>query len=115
MDRRDFLRSSVALGALVAASPALAQDRLVILGSVPSLGFPFFVHMLNQIKAEAVKLGALGCGISGSGPTIFALSTDMKVAADVGKMISSRFSEYKLESDVFYSRINLKGARIIEG
>jgi ABC-type sugar transport system substrate-binding protein len=53
MDRRDFLRSSVALGALATASPALAQDRVVILGSVPSLGFPFFVHMLNQIKVEA--------------------------------------------------------------
>jgi ABC-type sugar transport system substrate-binding protein len=57
MDRRVFLRSSVALGALAAASPALAQDRLVILGSVPSLGFPFFVHMLNQIKVEAEAQG----------------------------------------------------------
>jgi ABC-type sugar transport system substrate-binding protein len=57
MDRRDFLRSSVALGALATASPALAQDRLVILGSVPSLGFPFFVHMLNQIKVEAEAQG----------------------------------------------------------
>jgi ABC-type sugar transport system substrate-binding protein len=57
MDRRNFLRSSVALGALVAASPALAQDKLVILGSVPSLGFPFFVHMLNQIKVEAEAQG----------------------------------------------------------
>ncbi len=57
MDRRDFLRSSVALGALATASPALAQDRLVVLGSVPSLGFPFFVHMLNQIKVEAEAQG----------------------------------------------------------
>jgi ABC-type sugar transport system substrate-binding protein len=56
MDRRTFLKSSVAIGAL-AASPALAQERLVILGSVPSLGFPFFVHMLNQIKAEAEAQG----------------------------------------------------------
>jgi ABC-type sugar transport system substrate-binding protein len=57
MDRRGFLRSSVALAALAAAGPALAQDRLVVLGSVPSLGFPFFVHMLNQIKAEAEAQG----------------------------------------------------------
>ena len=32
MDRRDFLRSSVALGALAAANPVIAQDRLVVLG-----------------------------------------------------------------------------------
>ena len=57
MDRRDFRRSSVAVGALIAASPVLAQDKLVILGSVPSLGFPFFVHMLNQIKVEAEAQG----------------------------------------------------------
>jgi ABC-type sugar transport system substrate-binding protein len=57
MDRRVFLQSSVALGALAAASPALAQERMAILGSVPSLGFPFFVHMLNQIKVEAEAQG----------------------------------------------------------
>ncbi len=57
MDRRTFLRSSVALSALAAASPALAQDRMVILGSVPSLGFPFFVHMQNQIAVEAEAQG----------------------------------------------------------
>lgn len=57
MDRRRFLKSSVAFGALAAASPALAQEQLTILGSVPHLGFPFFVHMLNQIKVEAEAQG----------------------------------------------------------
>jgi inositol transport system substrate-binding protein len=54
MNRREFLLSSVAIGTLALAAPsAFAADKLTILGSVPSLGFPFFVHMLNQIKAEA--------------------------------------------------------------
>ena len=58
MNRRHFLRSSVALGALTVTSPAvLAQETLTILGSVPNLGFPFFVHMLSQISAEAVSQG----------------------------------------------------------
>ncbi|WP_210528194.1 substrate-binding domain-containing protein [Rubellimicrobium arenae] len=58
MDRRSFLLSSVAFGALTASAPAaFAQERLTILGSVPSLGFPFFVHMLNQIKVEAEAQG----------------------------------------------------------
>ena len=58
MNRREFLMSSVALATLAAAAPgALAQDKLTILGSVPNLGFPFFVHMLNQIKAEAEAQG----------------------------------------------------------
>ncbi|MGO1075270.1 substrate-binding domain-containing protein [Inquilinus sp. CA228] len=48
------------LGAVLAiaiALPAAAQDKKTILTSVPSLGFPFFVHMMNELKAEAEKLG----------------------------------------------------------
>jgi inositol transport system substrate-binding protein len=38
--------------------PAQAADKqLVILESAPDLAFPFFVHMMNQMKAEAAKLG----------------------------------------------------------
>jgi ABC-type sugar transport system substrate-binding protein len=58
MNRREFLLSSVAVGTLVLAAPtAFAQDRLTILGSVPNLGFPFFVHMLNEIRTEAQAQG----------------------------------------------------------
>ena len=58
MNRREFLVSSVAAGALALGAPtAFAQDKLTILGSVPSLSFPFFVHMLNQIKVEAEAQG----------------------------------------------------------
>ncbi|MDW6020717.1 substrate-binding domain-containing protein [Mesorhizobium sp. BAC0120] len=58
MNRREFLMSSAAFGALAVAAPAaFGQDKLTILGSVPSLSFPFFVHMLNQIKAEAQEQG----------------------------------------------------------
>ncbi len=57
-NRRSFLLSSTALAALALAAPAaFAQGEITILGSVPSLSFPFFVHMLNQIKAEAAAEG----------------------------------------------------------
>ena len=48
--------SALALGGIMAGSSS-AEDKLVILGSVPGLKFPFFVHMMNQIKAEGEKLG----------------------------------------------------------
>jgi len=67
-----------------------------------------------SIKAEALKNGALGCGISGSGPTIFALSTEYVIAENVAKAIQQQFANIKLKSDVFVSRINDIGARIIE-
>ncbi|MBV9115341.1 MAG: substrate-binding domain-containing protein [Hyphomicrobiales bacterium] len=53
---------ALAVVGIALASPmsrtAEAQDKkLVILGSLPGLKFPFFVHMLKQIEAEGKKLG----------------------------------------------------------
>lgn len=67
----------------------------------------------DRMKASAVKAGALGCGISGSGPTIFALSTERSIAEEVGSILRDQFIEYTLKSDVFVSRINQEGARIL--
>ncbi|MCT7377960.1 substrate-binding domain-containing protein [Chelativorans salis] len=55
---------SACIAALVAAgflavSPAASQD-LTIATSMPSLGFPFFVHMQNELRDEA---GALGVSV----------------------------------------------------
>ncbi len=68
----------------------------------------------DEIKVTALEGGALGSGISGSGPTIFCLSTDESTAKNVGSKIQERFIEMKLKSDVFVSRINHTGARIAE-
>ena len=34
----------------------LAQENIEILASLPNMAFPFFVHMMEQIQAEAEKL-----------------------------------------------------------
>lgn len=68
----------------------------------------------HRIKEEAVKAGALGCGISGSGPTIFALSTERELATRVGKAIQQEFRNLRLDSEVYVSRINAKGAEVIQ-
>jgi homoserine kinase len=68
----------------------------------------------DDIKVTALEHGALGSGISGSGPTIFSLSTDRETAEKVGAAIWQSFVDMKLKSDVFVSRINHTGARIVE-
>lgn len=55
--RRLLLGSAMAFGLAATVFPASAQDDLTVLTSVPSLGFPFFVHMMNELKAEAAELG----------------------------------------------------------
>jgi inositol transport system substrate-binding protein len=60
LDRRQLL-SSVALTAIGLAAgirPVFAQAKsLVVATSLPSLSFPFFVHMQKQLAAEAKALG----------------------------------------------------------
>lgn len=68
----------------------------------------------DVIKEEAIRNGALGCGISGSGPTIFSISTEESVARKVGEAIQKQFTALKLNSDVFVSKINSKGAEVIK-
>jgi homoserine kinase len=67
----------------------------------------------DSIKEAALKAGALGSGISGSGPTIFALSTDEATAQRVGQAMQAQFTELKLKSDVYVSEINNAGAKIL--
>jgi inositol transport system substrate-binding protein len=57
---------SATLGlALVAFGPAQAAEKhLTILMSVPGLTFPFFVHCIDQGKAEAAKLGDIDLLVS---------------------------------------------------
>ncbi len=73
-----------------------------------------FIPGFDQLRAKAIGAGALGFGISGSGPTVFAISVNNEKALAVGEVIKSQFSNYKLESDVYVSKINMEGARIIE-
>lgn len=56
MLRRTLLAAAATLFAM---APAYAQKHLTVLTSLPSLTFPFFVHMQNELVAESVKLGAV--------------------------------------------------------
>ena len=49
---------TASLLAIALSAPALADDKPLILLSVPGMNFPFFVHMMNDgLKAEADKDG----------------------------------------------------------
>ena len=57
--RRTTIWLAGAMGlALAAGAPAQAADKqLTILATMPDMAFPFFVHMMKEMKAEAAKLG----------------------------------------------------------
>lgn len=66
-----------------------------------------------QIKSAALEAGALGCGISGSGPTLFALCQGIATARKVSVVMEKEFAAIHLASDVFLSSVNTLGAKII--
>ncbi len=71
-----------------------------------------FIPGFEPVRNEAIKAGALGCGISGSGPTMFALSASHEIASAVGEVMQMQFLKYHLKSEAYMSRINLEGAKV---
>ena len=67
----------------------------------------------NVVKQAALDLGALGAGISGSGPSIFALSKDQETAEKIADRMKSLYSDFEIENETYVSRINQFGHRIL--
>lgn len=82
----------------------------VIVEPIRSILIPKFDH----IKEMSLQLGALGGGISGSGPSIFMLSEKKETAEKIADMMKSVYDEIEIESFVYVSKINPEGIQIIE-
>jgi len=80
-----------------------------IIEPVRSLLIPGF----KQMKAAALEAGALGCSISGSGPSLFALSTSENRARKIGKEMGRVLEEIDLKYTVHVSKINTEGAAVV--
>ena len=70
---------------------------------------PFF----DKVKESAIAAGALGAGISGSGPTIFALCKGDEVAKNVYKNIEKSYKNTGIDFELFISEINQEGIKIL--
>ena len=66
-----------------------------------------------EIKNAAENTGALGSGISGSGPSIYALSKGEETAKKVGKAMKIFYDEIGLDYEVYFSSINNEGIKIL--
>lgn len=68
----------------------------------------------NEIKNAAINAGALGCSISGSGPSVFAFSKTRASAVKVGEAMKKVLSDLDIDSDIYISKINKRGPRVIK-
>ena len=67
----------------------------------------------DSVKTEVIKAGALGAGISGSGPSIFALSKSKKTAEDVAKAMTTIYAKTAINFNTYVSKINTQGMKIL--
>jgi homoserine kinase len=62
-----------------------------------------------DVKKAAMESGVLGCGISGSGPSIFTLSKGKQTAEIAGEKMVKEFKNMGIESDIYVSKVNNQG------
>ncbi len=72
-----------------------------------------FIPHFDQVKQAALDHGALGSGISGSGPSIFALSKGIDNARKVAEAMRDIFDGTEIPYEIHVSKINSEGVKII--
>ncbi len=66
-----------------------------------------------NLKNKAIELGALGSGISGSGPSVFALTKGLKTAKKVALAMEEILIPHKIKVGTYISKINAEGIKVI--
>jgi len=82
----------------------------VIIEPVRSILIPAFDEVKNSSKAA----GALGGGISGSGPSIFMLSRDEITAKKIELLMQKIYTKIELPFYTYVTTINQQGVQVIE-
>ncbi len=67
----------------------------------------------DSVKLAAIEAGALGCTISGSGPSVLALTDSATHAAKICKAMIQAFSEAGLGADGWTGKMTNPGARVL--
>jgi len=81
----------------------------VIIEPVRSILIPGF----DEVKINSKDVGALGGGISGSGPSIFMLSKEEKTAVEVEKVMKNVFQNIGVEYKTYVTSINYEGVKVL--
>lgn len=68
----------------------------------------------KEVKSEALLAGALGCGISGSGPSIFSFSKGKQTAEQVGQAMENVYRNIGVDYEIHVSQVNSKGIKIVD-
>ena len=81
----------------------------VIIEPIRSILIPGF----DEVKTKCKDAGALGGGISGSGPSVFMLSKDKSTARSVENVMKDVYDKIGIDYNTYVTTINKKGVELI--
>ncbi|SIR00168.1 homoserine kinase [Maribacter ulvicola] len=67
----------------------------------------------DEVKKVSLEAGALGSGISGSGPSIFAFSKGEVTATKVGDAMKTVYNKIGIDYEIHVSKINREGVKLL--
>jgi len=109
------LQQAANIAAMVAAA-CLNDSRLFGRAIDDRIAEPSRASLLpgfSAAKTAAVAAGALGCSISGAGPTAFALAEDDAVAAHVAHAMERAYASSGIAATARVTEVDTLGARIV--
>jgi homoserine kinase len=80
----------------------------VIIEPVRSILIPGF----NEVKEKCKEAGALGGGISGSGPSVFMLSVEQTTARNVADVMEEVYIRLGIDYKIYVTKIDEQGVKI---
>ncbi|MDP9011454.1 MAG: homoserine kinase [Pseudomonadota bacterium] len=115
VSRSDFIWQSANLAGFI--SGCYSNDLDMIRDSFNDVIIEPQRHSLipgfKDVQRGAMSAGALGCSISGAGPTIFAWAEIQQAEAVRGAMVAA-FTAHGLDSDCWISSLENYGARVVK-
>lgn len=125
-DSRSVLRDSVSLkhstiqsGNVAGLIAGLFQEDFDLIGRSlrDVIAEPYRATLIPgfyEVKEAVKAAGALGMGISGSGPTLFTLSKGAEASESIIKAAQEVYDAIGLGVDAYHSAINIRGAYVLE-
>ena len=124
-DARAVLKDHVPLATAIKQMGSLASFITALYTSdISLLGRSLRDHMVepqrktlitgfDDVQRAALERGALGCSISGAGPSVFALCDSGYLAQSVGQAMQAAFRDHRVDSQLYVSPINQRGVEIL--
>lgn len=73
-----------------------------------------FIPGFEILREKVLRSGALAMNISGSGPSVFAISKDASTADAIAEIMKEHFAFLNIDSDTYTANVSERGARILD-